>query len=890
MFDYLFKSKFVFLQLAKPFVMPESTALSLRETTSQHGGEVNSPCNSNVCSETFEFLQCPGQEIYCAPVGGSVRAAGKDKIKCSTRAAEFVVYSVTVDVPRNASTVLLLDCALVGMGPEETLEVTLLPSGGRMRGAARQEYLGIGDIIYVKDLASLQFLPCAHATHAVSMFELRAVGLHGETVVVRVTISAEARASGPAVRVRPRNVTAVEMDPLTFGLTTALALSLVSSPMAALPSHAPDGGAAGDRLEGQAHADLAPKGDDPSHDSTSDEPSVTGSIPKNQGQGMRSPDAHRRWVGSGTPPGVWHGGETAIAKWTVEHFHQLTAPSQPPSVGFRDERPTALDAVGSLGTPPVERASPHAVRQAAATVPAAPHDAPYITIRPVAGDDGGYLVLNGKRTIQVTALLANDKVAPGLQLSMDAVFSAQHGTVTYDAASQAIAFVATTGYRGNASFSYTVRDDEGRSAQATVTLFVVPDETLFDTGAQPALDRVNDPNSVELGVRFVSASDGVIAGLRFYKGADNVGVHTANLWDAASGTLLATASFSGETESGWQQVAFSSPVAVRAGVNYVASYHTEGLYSADPGYFANPVTSGDLTAIGSVYAYGSSSVFPTNNHNANNYWVDVIYSRPPAAPEALDDAIGAVGGGRSTSIASSLLLANDRNPDGLPMSITGAGNAVNGAVSYDALTQAVIFTPASGYSGAAEFSYTVTNSLGVSATADVKLWVAGTQPATVFDAGATPTVMKANDTNSVELGFKFQSTVNGDVVGLRFFKGVDNTGPHVANLWSATGDILATATFANETADGWQQVMFAAPVSLTAGVTYVASYHTDGNYSADPGFFASSHDNGLLIAPASAPGSVNGLFAYGSSSLFPTDSFNATGYGVDVLFKANLTG
>ncbi|UZE48052.1 DUF4082 domain-containing protein [Rhodopseudomonas sp. P2A-2r] len=507
----------------------------------------------------------------------------------------------------------------------------------------------------------------------------------------------------------------------------------------------------------------------------------------------------------------------------------------------------------------------------------------------MAGNDGGFLVLGGKRTIQATALLTNDTASPGSHVSVDAVFAAQQGTVTYDAFSQQITFVASAGYRGNASFSYTVKDDEGRSAPATVTLFVVPDEHLFDSGGQPVMDPVNDPNAVELGVRFVSASDGVITGLRFYKGADNVGNHTASLWDS-SGTLLATATFSGETGSGWQQVALSNPVAIRAGVTYVASYHTDGLYSADPGYFASPVTSGDLTAFGSVYAYGSSSVFPTNSYNANNYWVDVVYSRPPAPPGPLDDVVGAIAAGRSTSIASSRLLANDQNPDDLPLSVTAAGSAVNGTVSYDPLTQAVIFTPASGYSGAAGFSYTVTNSLGMSATADVKLWVAGAQPTTFFDSAAVPSVVTANDSNSVELGFKFYSMMDGDVVGLRFFKGVDNTGTHVGNFWSATGDLLATATFANETAEGWQQVMFSTPVSLTAGVTYIASYHTDGNYSADPGFFADSHTSGLLIAPASTSGSANGLYAYGSASLFPTSSFNATGYGVDVLFKANLTG
>jgi hypothetical protein len=39
--------------------------------------------------------------------------------------------------------------------------------------------------------------------------------------------------------------------------------------------------------------------------------------------------------------------------------------------------------------------------------------------------------------------------------------------------------------------------------------------------------------------------------------------------------------------------------------------------------------------------------------------------------------------------------------------------------------------------------------------------------------------------------------------------------------------------------------------------------------------------SGDLTAPASS----NGVYAYGSSSLFPTNSFNATSYGVDVVFK-----
>ena len=117
-----------------------------------------------------------------------------------------------------------------------------------------------------------------------------------------------------------------------------------------------------------------------------------------------------------------------------------------------------------------------------------------------------------------------------------------------------------------------------------------------------------------------------------------------------------------------------------------------------------------------------------------------------------------------------------------------------------------------------------------------------------------------------------------------------STGTHTANLWTSTGTLLATATFGNETASGWQQVNFATPVAVTPGTTYVASYHTSGNYSADPALFSSAVTNGPLTAPSSDSSGGNGVFAYGSDSLFPTNSFNSSSYGVDVLFRPQLAG
>ena len=48
-------------------------------------------------------------------------------------------------------------------------------------------------------------------------------------------------------------------------------------------------------------------------------------------------------------------------------------------------------------------------------------------------------------------------------------------------------------------------------------------------------------------------STATITGVRFYKAAANTGTHIGNLW-TASGTLLATGTFTGETAIGWQQV------------------------------------------------------------------------------------------------------------------------------------------------------------------------------------------------------------------------------------------------------------------------------------------------------------------------------------------------
>jgi hypothetical protein len=516
-----------------------------------------------------------------------------------------------------------------------------------------------------------------------------------------------------------------------------------------------------------------------------------------------------------------------------------------------------------------------------------------VTPAPVANNDSGFVVNeDGSITIAASTLLANDSDPAGLALAITGVSNPINGAVFYDPNAKTVTFTPSTGYTGTASFSYTIGDTSGQTATANIDLFVnsTSTESLFSLGSVPATLTVNDPNAVELGVKFTASVNGMITGLRFYKGPQNTGPHIADLW-SSDGTLLASATFTNETSSGWQEVNFSGPVLITAGTTYIASYHTNGNYSADSSYFANSVVSGDLTAPASgngVYAYASASSFPNSTFSGSNYWVDVVYSKTIQPPVAQNDSGFVVGENISTTIAASALLANDTDLNGLPLSVTGVSNPTNGTVSYDPNLQAITFTPTAGYIGPASFSYTVGDSSGQTASASVALTVSATPPESLFSATSVPSVLTANDPNPVELGLKFQASTDGEITGLKFYKGPQNTGTHVADLWSATGTLLATATFTNETGSGWQEVDLSSPVPITAGTTYIASYHTNGEYSSDPNYFDTSHTSGSLTAPSSQSSGGNGVYAYGSAGLFPTNTFNSTSYGVDVVFRAQL--
>ncbi|MEZ5065999.1 MAG: DUF6605 domain-containing protein [bacterium] len=225
-------------------------------------------------------------------------------------------------------------------------------------------------------------------------------------------------------------------------------------------------------------------------------------------------------------------------------------------------------------------------------------------------------------------------------------------------------YVWTPGAPGSATIRSRAVDDTGNleTPDAGVTVTIDPAGPVSCPchifAEAIGGNAANDPNSVEVGVRFSADRAGVVSGLRFYKpGASTGGVHVGTLW-TNGGTPLRSAVFTNETDSGWQEVAIEE-IEIAPGTLYVASVlMPQGNYAASNGYFTNPVDNSPLYApqdgaggfANGVYVYGTGG-FPTQTFQSTNYWVDVVFDTlAPATPCVADVTtedflLGDVGGG-----------------------------------------------------------------------------------------------------------------------------------------------------------------------------------------------------------------------------------------------------
>jgi hypothetical protein len=188
---------------------------------------------------------------------------------------------------------------------------------------------------------------------------------------------------------------------------------------------------------------------------------------------------------------------------------------------------------------------------------------------------------------------------------------------------------------GSSTFTAQVAS-AGQTATRSLSITIAPMTTavtIWPATAVPSQVDGGVDSSVELGVKFRSDVAGTVTGIRYYKAGNNTGIHVGNLW-SNTGRLLGSATFTGESASGWQQVNFATPVSIAANTLYIASYHANnGHYSVSQYYFASTgadapplhALSNAASSGNGVYRYGTGNQFPNATWNTANYWVDLIF-------------------------------------------------------------------------------------------------------------------------------------------------------------------------------------------------------------------------------------------------------------------------
>ncbi|WP_425956184.1 N,N-dimethylformamidase beta subunit family domain-containing protein [Xylanimonas sp. McL0601] len=559
--------------------------------------------------------------------------------------------------------------------------------------------------------------------------------------------------------------------------------------------------------------------------------------------------------------------------WGLDQTHDgAGAPADPRM------RQATMNLLADMGAQPVTPASGLVV-----TTASTDHTGPAVT---VTSPKPGAEVANGSLlTVSGTATDSGGAVA-GVEVSLD-------GGASWHPADGRASWSFTGLQHGVGTTEVQVRatdDSANIGPVATVGVDVSCPCSVFGS-AVPALASVDDTSAVELGLRFEPQVDGVVEGVRFYKGAANAGTHTGSLW-SDTGQLLARVELTDETSTGWQDARFQRPVPVEAGQSYTVSYTApRGGYANEAAAFASgSLDAAPLTVEGGFGAkpsgvFGSPGTFPQQSFSNAAYFVDVLFDLPGGAPLTASGQAPEPGAASvpPDSVVSATLSTNV-DPQSVAVTLVdAAGGTVAGTTRYDAASGSVTFTPSAPLAGFVEYTVKVTATTADGhALGDGSTWTfrsarptSSACPCGIFDDAVLPMIPSAADPLPVTLGMRFRASSAGQVVGVRFYKTSASTGPFTVQLWGPGAEQLAQATVTNAVSSGWQETPFEAPVQVTAGTTYTASYRTEsGHYAATPGGLADPMTRGELSTPESA-----GTYAYGGGA---PETVVSTNYLVDV--------
>jgi hypothetical protein len=466
---------------------------------------------------------------------------------------------------------------------------------------------------------------------------------------------------------------------------------------------------------------------------------------------------------------------------------------------------------------------------------------------------GANLADGARVTISGTAGDGGGGVVGGVEVSTD-------GGTTWHPATGTTAWTYSWVVHGNPTATLEARavDDSGNlGAPASVTVNVACPCSIWGPNVTPGTLDSGDASGIEVGMKFKADTAGTVTGVRFYKSTKNTGTHSGSLW-TAGGQLLAHATFTGETASGWQQVTFSPPVAIVANTTYVASYFAPvGHYSQDSGYMFNssaPEPDGNdsldsppLHALrnaggvsNDVYSYGSASKFPTSTFNGENYWVDVTFapSGPPTPPGQVTGVVASAAnaaalltwnapatGDPATGYTITPYLGSVAQPTKVVSGTPAPTNAVVGGLTNgSAYTFTVTATNGTGTGPVSPPSNSITPSVNASLVQNggfesaLNLWSTGGVATAV-----TSTTTVHSGTTSALLGTSSGTEPNGDS-SLSQTVAVPTSGASSLNFWywpTSTDEICTGSACVYD----WQE----AQIRNTSGATLATVFKAGSN-------------------------------------------------------------
>ena len=387
---------------------------------------------------------------------------------------------------------------------------------------------------------------------------------------------------------------------------------------------------------------------------------------------------------------------------------------------------------------------------------------------PVSADD----VLSGDEGVELTisssSLLSNDSDFDGDVLTIGSVGNAVNGTVSVDGSGDVV-FTPSPGFSGTATFDYTASDGRGGTSTSTATVTVAPANLAPVTGGDTAsgtedtaltilssalLSNDSDPDG---GALTLSAVGGALGGtVSLNASGDVVFTPTANFAGTGSFTYTVTDVLGGTTtETVTVDITGvnDAPDVSSSVTGLVNANGTLTVTTADLLATATDVDGDTLSVSGVSVAGGSGSVAD----NGDGTWtvtpttdwtgqLDLAYTVGDGTVGTAATASVTVNGipvasadtvsgseDAALTILSSALLANDTDPDGNGLTITGVGGAVNGSVAVNGSGN-VVFTPTANFAGTGSFTYTISDGQGGVSTETVTVDVSGVNDAPVAGA------------------------------------------------------------------------------------------------------------------------------------------------------------